>query len=808
MRIVSRDGWAIGATGFDLEPWGVWRVPQSSTIWATDAERDTAGEPLFGFLAEIGAGLKTGGVTSDSRFVNLLAGRISREVEVPMTGPSAFSWSPLAGGTMTEPISLIGVKLRKPRKGLVTTITRFGYGLTGRQFSDAAVMSRCEPYAADWQKLNAIANRNGVFPASREDVLWGAGQFYPPYGQSLLQLQTPTGVISTAGNYTVLGAESLPGHEQTHEAGLLPVLTYATAGDTTVVVSVRGVLGRVGKVAAGQQAMKTFQVERALREGDQRGTQRDPVLEDQLAETDRLESTVAGFQMHPRLTDVSVLVVRKVGQSLSSEETIRDTERALADATGDTMEWRVPTGKTSQMILTTAMGSAHHKDRPGKQIVNLEWVSHNGAGERATYQVHTSEMPRLVPIAYGMLSGAPEALDLDSFVSGGAAVQSGVMAFIGDQGSGKTALTKFVAAAAVGAGHNVLMVNPKSSDDMTLWAEVFGGVVETVSKARGVLDPWLVTMQVADRMRAAKVSEREIDNMVAAASDRSATVLSAGVSMTSDERNALSAAMNRALTQKARCLGDVIRFMAEEGGNADLARRLRDFSESNGQLVIANSGDTQALRPNSAQLTVLQFGTDLDMPPAGAKRETWNDNQIRSFATLTAITQIGRLLVAGVGGERVGVVIISEAHVLTGSEQGAAILDSLTRTGRSSRTITILDTQRPADIAHLRKKSALSAVIALPIAESALRQEAVRVITETESNPAVEDTLTGKTTPRRGILWTPEGFRPVVIPAPPGYFRYFGTNIEEKTETHRILSGLPADISQVDFVREQLGVVR
>jgi hypothetical protein len=120
-----------------------------------------------------------------------------------------------------------------------------------------------------------------------------------------------------------------------------------------------------------------------------------------------------------------------------------------------------------------------------------------------------------------------------------------------------------------------------------------------------------------------------------------------------------------------------------------------------------------------------------------------------------------------------------------------AILDSLTRTGRSSRTITILDTQRPADIAHLRKKSALSAVIALPIAESALRQEAVRVITETESNPAVEDTLTGKTTPRRGILWTPEGFRPVVIPAPPGYFRYFGTNIEEKTETTGYSRGYP-----------------
>ena len=352
------------------------------------------------------------------------------------------------------------------------------------------------------------------------------------------------------------------------------------------------------------------------------------------------------------------------------------------------------------------------------------------------------------------------------------------------------------------------MVNPKASDDMTLWAETFGGVVETVSKARGVLDPWLVTMQVADRMRTAKVSEQEITNMVAAAADRSATVLSAGVSMTADERNALSAAMNRALQQNARCLGDVIRLMADEEGNVDLARRLKDFSESNGQLVIADSSDTEALRPNDTQLTVLQFGTDLDMPPAGAPRETWNDNQIRSFATLTAITQIGRLLVAGVGDERVGIVIISEAHVLTGSEQGTAILDSLTRTGRSSRTITILDTQRPEDIAHLRDKSALGAVVALPIADPGLRAAAARVITGADSSPAVEDTLTGKSSPRRGILWTTEGFRPVAIPAPPGYFRFFGTNVEEKQETHRILSQLPEGVRAVDFVREQLGVVR
>ena len=70
-----------------------------------------------------------------------------------------------------------------------------------------------------------------------------------------------------------------------------------------------------------------------------------------------------------------------------------------------------------------------------------------------------------------------------------------------------------------------------------------------------------------------------------------------------------------------------------------------------------------------------------------------------------------------------GILIIDEAHALMGSEEGHAIIERLSREGRSQKVLPILATQRVADVADLGPY--LSRVVALKLSD---RSEAIAAL--------------------------------------------------------------------------------
>lgn len=848
-RVIVKEGVIAGkGTMGAANTWGVWAIPRLPTIWTSTQRRLDAARPLDKFLCSLAEERQHNPMISalgGDREFHLLSGTTPEMFNPPRTGPLRFPWSAYAAqAPMKRPISLIAVKLKQPpppkspkelAKRFTARVDRYNAQSAGDDASLAL-----DATTEDWSLVNAMAAEAGLAPASRSEIAWGSGQFYPPSNTAVLNLETNQSVIvEHDGTYVVLGAVDIGGHEPGGNPGILPLLSHAEwaqasrTGESTshevVIVSIRGVATRWTRP-------QRMLVERSIRRAEtiehraavDMNTPESEDTEEARQNLELIRSLDPSALSKPMLERLSMTVVvasdsLDVKEGNAAEQARQTLEKRLNDGMDDAatpFSFRVLAGSQDAYMRNCHLGTV---TPPGTHRTNSWWLSTAGAGES------TAEVPDMekihsgtaLPLGRTLLERIPVVVDFDELVSGDRERQAGLGAIIGDQGSGKTMTGLSLCVAAAAAGRRVLMVNPKAEDDMALPAAVVNARIVRLSDAQGGLDPWLTTMATASRLEQYGY-DSEAEELRKSAPQHLQMVLYNALELSSSEQNALTAEMKNALARGAGTTGEFIDMISDE--RKDLQQQLRDYAAGAGELVVAPAGQETVLDVAEKGMTVLQFSADMTLPDSG-ERKDWSPSEVSAVSVFSAILSVGKMLVAGVGEENVGLLYVSEASKLTQRGQGQQMLGALSRTGRSQRAVVLLDTQQTSDIAQLVEQGVLSFCLAMQMSSDKMREETAELFYEsvggTDDAGTIASTLSERGVRgghRRGVLWMGEGgIVPIEVPLPPGWIQFFGTNAEEKRDRAalklKVLSIYPNKTTEereriwVEYVREELGVI-
>ena len=260
---------------------------------------------------------------------------------------------------------------------------------------------------------------------------------------------------------------------------------------------------------------------------------------------------------------------------------------------------------------------------------------------------------------------------------------------VGEPGGGKTFLMQSAGSQFALDGWPVVLLNPKPGRGGSLigFAEAIGGETIWMSSTEqnpGALDPFRFARTPAD---AAEIAASHI-----------ASVIDLDQLQELDLSTGL---MRAAVDDGARCVGEALQHELIPNDVRVLIERLCEskplFSQGISQVPRAPLGtmaDADALERGEGSLTLVEFDRQLNLPET-ANRAGHNLNERIAMAAvrLVCVAALERML--AVGG---GVLMVDEAHVLLGSEEGAKILTRLGREGRSQRILPVLATQRLQDV--------------------------------------------------------------------------------------------------------------
>lgn len=286
-------------------------------------------------------------------------------------------------------------------------------------------------------------------------------------------------------------------------------------------------------------------------------------------------------------------------------------------------------------------------------------------------------------------------------------------AVVGEPGGGKTFVLQSIAYQSVLNGKRVIMINPKTDDDLSPTIDLLRGEgfeAEMVSMSdlqagSGAFDPW----------RYAKTSE--------AAAEMAAQHITNVLSLDQDRYVALKSGLVRGAHAGARCVVEAL----ESGVNdTDMIDLITDMAAGT-PLFRLGIGSEAVSHPASAGggLTLIQFDQPLDLPDPATARSDYLPSERAAIAALRLIfrasteTLLRPRAVSDGAEQRGGVLIVDEAWTFMASREGLAALHKIGREGRSQQVLPILATQRLADVTTAELLSYLSRVLVLQMKDPA-----------------------------------------------------------------------------------------
>jgi hypothetical protein len=287
---------------------------------------------------------------------------------------------------------------------------------------------------------------------------------------------------------------------------------------------------------------------------------------------------------------------------------------------------------------------------------------------------------------------------------------------VGEPGGGKTFTLQSIAHQAVLDGRRVVMINPKTDDDLSPMVELLraeGGDAEVVfmsdlQQGSGAFDPW----------RFAKTPE--------AAAELAAQHITNVLPLDQERYVALKSGLVRGARAGARCTGEALASVADER----LVAMVRDLAEGTPlfRLGIGWSPVSSGAVAGGG-LTLVQFDQPLDLPDPATPRADLHPSERAAVAALRLVFRAATemLLRPSATGATGGVLIVDEAWTFMASRDGLAALHRIGREGRSQRVLPILATQRLADVTTAELLSYVSRVLVLQMRDPSEARAALEV---------------------------------------------------------------------------------
>lgn len=300
---------------------------------------------------------------------------------------------------------------------------------------------------------------------------------------------------------------------------------------------------------------------------------------------------------------------------------------------------------------------------------------------------------------------------------------------VGEPGGGKTFALQSIAYQSVLDDKRVIMINPKTDDDLTPMVEMLRGegcaadivYMSDLQVGSGAFDPW----------RYAKTSE--------AAAEMAAQHITNVLSLDQDRYVALKSGLVRGASAGARCVMEALELGLNDPAMIDLVARMAEGTPLF-RLGIGDrpAEDGVAVGPG---LTLIQFDQPLDLPDPATDRSDYLPSERAAIAALRLIfraateTLLRPRRQLGGSEQRGGVLIIDEAWTFMASREGLSALHKVGREGRSQQVLPILATQRIADVTTAELVSYISRVLVLQMKDP---EEAAAALTMCGLEPNAE----------------------------------------------------------------------
>ena len=259
------------------------------------------------------------------------------------------------------------------------------------------------------------------------------------------------------------------------------------------------------------------------------------------------------------------------------------------------------------------------------------------------------------------------------------------MAVVGESGSGKTFLLQLLATQCAIAGFPVVFINPKPSDSLDGFCAAVGG--ETISMSNtvhnpGALDPFRFARTHAD---AAQIAASHIKSVLL---------------LEHREELRLDSGMKRAVDAGAACAGEALQDELISDETRENIMLLCEgqplFAQGISMTPRPKMGliNSETLGAGRGSLTLVEFDRQLSLPSSMDSSSHSQDERV-AMASVRLVCNAALESMFAAGG---GVLILDEAHVMMGSQEGRKIITRLGREGRSQRILPVLATQLLADI--------------------------------------------------------------------------------------------------------------
>lgn len=300
--------------------------------------------------------------------------------------------------------------------------------------------------------------------------------------------------------------------------------------------------------------------------------------------------------------------------------------------------------------------------------------SHQAGAERGVYIAHT--IPGAArPVTYNPLEASQTN-------------RAGAVMLCGTLGGGKTMAGQLLVSHAALRGSLVVDIDPRPDHSLERLPGLEGRVhvisLANVEGNRGLLDPLVVAPA---ELREELASSYMMEILPQAKPEWQTEIIDA---------------VRAVLREEYPCSWRVVeRLLSSEDEHAYAAgKALRVWAEWGlGKLAFGQGG----LREVEAEMPVTTIkASALTLPPAGTSRESYDQSERISVATLKLIAAYAmRLVSRDVSVHKV--LMLDEAHALTGTSDGRRFLERLIRMGRSMNITVVLASQLLGDLAELEE---------------------------------------------------------------------------------------------------------
>jgi hypothetical protein len=299
--------------------------------------------------------------------------------------------------------------------------------------------------------------------------------------------------------------------------------------------------------------------------------------------------------------------------------------------------------------------------------------SHQAGADRGIYIAHT------IPGAARPVSDNPlEASEIN---------RAGAVMLCGTLGSGKTIALQLMAYQAALRGSFVVDIDPRPDHSLERLPGLEGSVhvisLANVDANRGLLDPLVVA---PEELREELGSSYMMEILPQAKPEWQTEIIDAVRAELREPNPCSWGVVERLLTstdEHARSAGKALKVWAEWGL---------------GKLAFGRGSE----RNIRAELPVTTIKSSaLTLPPAGTQRDSYDQSERISVATMKLITAYAMRLLSDRSIH--GVLSLDEAHVFTATSDGRRFLERLIRMGRSMNITVVLASQLLGDLAELEE---------------------------------------------------------------------------------------------------------